>query len=132
MWTATINNKGIDARGAYVLVDFTDGTQVVTERCNPQDLNGFKYWVKGRLATFNCKEDLDATYNNGDPALQVEVAPEPTAAEIAQREWFDNFRKMVEIGKLVGLGVFTGTETPIVNLRNKLKTDFNAAYISFM
>lgn len=132
MWTATIKTKGTVAQGAFVDVDFTNGTTTVTERCIPQDLNGFRHWVKGRLATFNCKDDLDATYVDGDIALKEEVAPTPTPSELATRAWFADFRKMQEVGKLINLGVFIGTEAPIVTLQTRLKTTFKTEYLDLM
>jgi hypothetical protein len=132
MWTATIKEKGTSAQGTYVDVTFTDGVTTVTERCIPSDLVGFKHWVAGRLATFNCKTDLDAKYQVNDEVTLSEPVVQPTADELATQKWFADFRKMQEVDKLVDMGVFTGTEAPIVTLKNRLKTNFKVEYLDLM
>ena len=132
MWTATVKEKGTVAQGTYVDVTFTDGVTTSVERCIPQDLVGFKHWVAGRLATFNCKTDIDAKYSVNDEVTLTEPVVTPTADELATRAWFADFRKMVEVGKLIDLGVFAGTEAPIVTLKNRLKTNFKVEYLDLM
>ena len=131
MWTATIKEKGTEERGTYVDVEFTDGVKTVTERVIPQDIAAFKGWVKGRLGTFNCEQDL-AEFKVGETAVKEEVVVQPTADELATQKWFADFRKMQEVDKLVDMGVFTGTETPIVTLKNRLKTNFKVEYLDLM
>jgi hypothetical protein len=132
MWTATIKEKGTNEQGTFVDVTFTDGVTTKTERCIPQDIVGFKHWVAGRLATFNCKTDLDAKYQINDEVKLAEPVVQPTADELATRAWFADFRKMQEVDKLIDIGVFTGTEAPIVTLKNKLKTNFKVGYLDLM
>lgn len=129
MWTATIKEKGVVEQGAYVDVDFTDGTTVVTERVIPQDLNGFKHWVRARLASRNVQVDIDAKYAVGAEVVVTETLPTPTADEIARDEWFNDFRRMERVQKLVDLGIVLTTNAKVVALRDKLKTNLRVEYI---
>lgn len=129
MWTATVKEKGEVAQGAYVVVDFTDGARTVTEQCIPQDLDGFRHWVRSRLASFNVKTDLDAKYAVGSTVVVTETLPTPTADEIARNEWFNDFRRMERVQKLVDLGIVLATNAKVVALRDRLKTNLRVEYI---
>jgi hypothetical protein len=129
-YTAKIISKTIDNGVPVVTVEFTNGVTVVQESVKPQDLTGFKYWVKSRLATFNADiayqigEDVDVT----DPVV---TPPTPTQAELDEASWRGRLAKMKWVQEnLIDTGVLTGSETQVVNLRNGLKTDFKASYIA--
>lgn len=129
MWTAIIKEKGVAAQGTYVDVSFTDGTSTVVERCYPQDLAGFKYWVNGRLSAMNVSTDIDAKYAVGGQVVVNDPVVTPTAAEIAQAEWFNDFRRLQQVQKLVDLGIILNTNARLVALRDKLKTGLKVEYI---
>jgi len=130
MWTATVKSKELVGGALNVTVDFTDGTRTVTESCVPSDKAGFEFWVKSRLATFNAGEDINTVFQVGAPIVITEPTPVlPTAEEVARNEWFNDYRKLQQIQKLIELSVLTGNETQVVNLRNKVKNNFLPAYI---
>lgn len=73
-----------------------------------------------------------ATIVVGDIDLTgVEDVP-PTAAELAKQEWFRDFGRLERVQQLIDLGVLTGSETAVVNLRNKVKANFKATYVADM
>ena len=127
MWTATVKEKGTEPRGTYVDVEFTDGTTSSVERCIPQDLVGFKSWVKGRLATFNCQADLDATYNVNDPVTFTEQTL--TQDEIDFNTWMRNFGRLQRVQQLIDLGIVPTNNPKVVALRNTLTSTLKAEYI---
>lgn len=130
MWTAKIIEKDLVNGVIKVTVLFTNGNDKVTETCIPQDKNGFLFWVKSRLATFNSSESINTEYSVNSIIDVTEPAPEaPTATELAQQAWFSDYMKLQGVQKLIDLGVLTGNETPVINLRNKVKTRFLPAYI---
>jgi hypothetical protein len=134
MWTAKIQGKNYVNGAIEVHVDFTDGVKVVTESCIPQDKAGFEFWVKSRLDTFNGGEVIDTEYAVDEPVVipTPPTPPEPTAEELASREWHKNFLILQDLKKLVDVGVFTGNETQIVNLRNKVRNDFLPVYLGLI
>jgi hypothetical protein len=130
MWTATIKEKGTSPQGTYVDVNFSDGTTTVTERCIPQDLNGFKYWVKGRLATFNCKDDINATYNIDDKVDVTDTEKQGLSQdEIELGLWRAKFVRLQSVQKLIDLGIVANDNPKVVALRNDLKDTIKADYI---
>jgi type IV secretory pathway VirD2 relaxase len=130
MWTATVKNKEYVNGAIKVTVDYTDGTNTVTESCIPQDKDGFRHWVKSRLATFNGGEEIDTEFAVNDVVtIEEQVVNEPTAEEMAQQAWFSDYFKLQQVQKLIELNVLTGNETPVTNLRNKVKNNFLPAYI---
>lgn len=132
MYTAKITNKEMVDNRLQVTVEFSDGTHTLSETISPQDKDGFKHWVGARLASLETSKELQEEDNlNKEVVVEDPVVP-PTADELATREWFRNFGKMQEVGKLVDLGVFTGNEVAITTLRNKLKNDFKPAYLDLM
>jgi len=132
MWIATVKIKEELVQGIRVTVVFSNGTKTLAETVIPQDETGFRHWVKSRLASLNSIDEIGAKYAVDEAVDVTEQVVTPTADELATRAWFADFRKMVEVGKLISLGVFAGTEAPIVNLRNKLKTNFKVEYLDLM
>ena len=130
MWTAKLIEKDLVNGVIKVTVLFTNGNDQVTETCIPQDKNGFLFWVKSRLATFNSSESINTEYSVNSTIDVTEPAPEaPTATQLTQQAWFSNYMKLQGVQKLIDLGVLKGNETSVVNLRNKVKTGFLPAYI---
>lgn len=131
MWTATVKSKQFINGAISVTVDFSNGTETVTESCIPQDKDGFTHWVKSRLATFNGGEAINSEFAVNTPVEFVEPTPVvPTAEEAARQTWFEDYYKLQQVQKLIDLSVLTGSETPVVNLRNKVKNNFLPAYIN--
>ena len=64
-----------------------------------------------------------------DTTVEAEVPVEKTADELAKEEWDADWAKLLAIQPYIDAGVFTGSETPIVNLRNKVKTGFKPEYL---
>jgi hypothetical protein len=58
------------------------------------------------------------------------TTPVQTQAEIERDEWFQDLGTLRFAQELVSLGVLNGTESPVVNLRNKVKANFKTGYIS--
>jgi len=98
-----------------VTVDFSDGTTTVTETCKPQDKEGFVFWVKSRLATFNGSKEIEAGYAVNDVvdvATPVVTPPVLTQAEKDEAAWFNDYYRWLRIKKdLIDTGVVDITNT---------------------
>lgn len=136
MFTAKIVAKELVGATLRISVEFSDGVTTVMEQCIPQNEDGLKYWVKSRLETFNSTPILDAKYVENttvDVSEPVVVVPEPTAEELARNNWLALYRKWTKVKTtLIDTGILTGTETPLVNMKNKVKADFLPAYLDFI
>lgn len=136
MYTATIKKKTIDNGVLRVEVEFSDGVNSIVESCIPQDLDGLKYWVKSRLATFNGALSIDTTLGVNDTvdvSDPVVTPPTPTAEEIARDAWLANYKKWVRVKTtLIDTGILTGNETKAVQLKTKVQNDFLPAYLDFI
>lgn len=136
MYTAKIINKEQVNGALKVTVEFSDGVTSVHESCIPQDFDGLKFWVKSRLATFNGAKEIDSTFavdDTIDVTDPVVTPPTPTQAEIDRTEWLKDYAKWVRVKTtLIDTGIFTGSETPAVNLKNKVKNGFKADYLNYI
>ena len=136
MYTAKVTNKEFVNGAIKVTVEFTNGTDTITESCIPQDYDGFKFWVKSRLATFNGAKDIDTTFSVNDTVDITEPTPEEpvlTQEEIDRNNWLAKYRQWVKVKTtLIDTGVLTGSETPVQNLKTAVSTGFKAAYVEFI
>ncbi len=136
MYTAKIFDKSFDAGVLRVQVEFTNGKESIFESIVPQDENGLKYWVKGRLAQLNFAGEVETKFPVGstvDVSTPVVTPPTPTPAEIAQEAWLVNYRKWTKIKTtLIDTGVLTGNETKLATLKAKVQSDFIPAYLDII
>ena len=128
MYTAKLigDTKNIELRRRMVNVEFTDGNTTFNRE--------FQFRVDETIETIKrtVKQYLDEL--NTTPAditgsiTDVPVVEEPvkTAKELAKEAWDADWAKLQAIQPYIDAGVFTGTETAIVTLRNKVKTGFKA------
>jgi len=135
MYTATLKEKAQNPSTHlwYVVVEFSNGTDTFVEKIYPQDKQGFEHWLKGKLDSLNNLTELIEEDNVGkviEPT--VDTPPEPTAEEQAKIDWFRDFGRLERVQRLIDLGVLTGDETPVVNLRNAVRTNFKATYLADM
>jgi hypothetical protein len=83
--------------------------------------------VKGWIDTVESAKEVTTDVVLTEPV--VEPTP-PTQAELDRQAWEKDKSTLRQLQDLVDMGVFTGTETPIVNLRNKVKTNFKTEYLA--
>lgn len=132
MWTATVKSKEEKGGIISVTVDFSNGEKTITETCRSAYINDIKAWARSRVNEFTKAKELDtvlAVDDVIDIAEEVVAPVAPTQAEVERSEWMRDYWKLQQVQKLIDLAVLTGNETPIVNLRNKVKTNFKTAYI---
>lgn len=136
MFTAKVVSKDLYNGAPRVFVQFTDGVTTVEESCIPQNLDGFKFWVRSRLETFNTKDALDTEYPINtivgvtDPVIPP---PTPTQGEIDLKEWLNDYQKWIKVKTtLIDTGILTGNETAVAALKTKVQTNFKAAYVQYL
>lgn len=136
MYTAKIKSKEFVNGALKVTVDYSDGVKTVQETCIPQDEDGFKFWVKSRLATFNSAETINATYAEDSVVdvsdKEVEVIA-PTAEVVARNTWLKLYYKWLKVKTtLIDTGILVGDETKVVQLKNKVKEDLLPEYLDYI
>lgn len=136
MFTAKINRKEPRGAAIEIFVDFTNGTDTYTESCIPQNADGFKYWVKSRLETFNSGLALDVELQ---PQAEVDVSdtvvtpPVLTQAEIDRNTWLAKYQKWVRIKQtLVDTGIITAANPKAAAMLNELKSTLQAEYLDYI
>lgn len=135
MYTAKIKSKEIVNGIASVTVTFSDGTTTIDETCKPQDMDGFKYWVKSRLAAFNSVPDIQALQDGSEIDVSDPVVEPPTLtqAQIDERQWFADYAKWLRVkSNLVDTGVVPSSDTQVQALLKKVKDNFKASYLNDM
>lgn len=88
--------------------------------------------AKAQIARLEKADANLASIVVGDIDLALAVDVVPTQAELDKQEWFRDFGRLEQVQRLIDLGVLTGSETAVVNLRNKVKTNFKATYVADM
>lgn len=129
MYTAKIIKKEVIENLLTLTVEFTNGTDIVVEKCKPQDKAGFEHWVKSRITSLNTLDELKTEDNVGKEVLITEPVVKKTEEELAKEVWDINWSKLQAIQPYIQAGVFTGSETAIVNLKNKVKSGFKPEYL---
>lgn len=136
MYTAKIQGKSYNEGVLWVNVEFTNGVDKVVIGMSPQDETALKMWVKEKLSFFNQTKSAIESMADG---VQIDVSePTPETPIVPndvklRREWIDRYNKWVKVkNTLIDTGILTGAETPLVNLKNKVKTDFLPDYINYI
>lgn len=136
MYTAKIFDKSFTSGVLRVQVEFTNGTESLFESCVPQDENGLKFWIKGRLEQLNFASNIDSKYTIGstvDVSTPVVTPIVQTQAEIDQEKWFKQYNKWVKIKTtLIDTGILTGNEPKLVTLKGKVQSDYLPEYLDLL
>jgi hypothetical protein len=130
-WTVTVTQRIEDNKnkGAWII----DVEAVKGERTETRNFHGIisqamltsavKGWIDTMESASGVTDSVDLTEPTPD-----EPTP-PTQAELDKQEWDADKARLVQLDELVRIGVFTGTETQITNLRTKVRNGFKAEYL---
>ena len=132
VWTATIAGKQFDVGSVEVIVDYTDGVQTKRELLKVSDgsLTTLKSMIAARCTALERLDTLNKQVTSGafDPTLPPPPAPDPVA--VSFQAWLDKLNRLRRVQELITLGVLTGNEAAVTNLRDQVRTDFQAGYIN--
>lgn len=130
MYTAKLigDTKNIDLRRRMVNIEFTNGVTTFNKEFQfriDEDVVTIKKSVKSYLDELNfTPQDVGDLTNIPEPVVE-----EKTVAKLAKEAWDADWGKLQAIQPYIEAGVFTGSETAIVNLRNKVKSGFKPEYL---
>ena len=111
---------------------FTDGTEDIEVNTFVSAKDDAKAAIKQNLARLNEQVELVEEVATDTLDLSEPTPPEKTQQELAQDEWVKAWGNLQKIQPLIDAGVLDGTETPVVNLRKKVKDDFRPAYLDLI
>ena len=111
---------------------FTDGTNDVAVSTFVSTKDEAKAAIKQNLARLNEQAELDTEIANDTLDLSKPAVPEKTKAERDQEAWVKDWGNLQKVQPLIDAGVLTGDEAPVINLRNRVKNDFKAAYLDLI
>ena len=134
MYTINITGTDVDkiTQRRTVYVSFIDG-QIVIQKAFSFRLSDTFEDIKKAIRS--AKEELEQGDLQNIPTGVVDItAPvdtpvPPTQSELDKAAWQSEREKLRQLIELVRDGVFSGTETQIVNLKAKVKADFKPAYL---
>ena len=135
MFTAKLTNKEETQQGLRVTVEFSNGTDTLTESVIPQDRAGFDHWVKSRLASLNTLEEMKTEDNVGQVIDVSEPAPVDTRtqAEKDRDAWFKLYYRWVNVkNNLIDPGVVPATHPKAQALLSEVKAGLQADYIDYI
>ena len=129
MYTATLKNRLIEGGKIRWVVEFTNGTDSITDSFNERKYQDLQRTVARRLAELNF---VDTFTIDGviDPTLPPVITP--TQAEIDRNTWLMDWRKLEIANKLVQAGVIQSTLPAYVTFKNKVIADFKVGYINYL
>ena len=131
-WECEVTQKIEDNvnKGAWIIdVSATKGEETMTRNFHgiisqamlTQAVNG---WIDTVESARQVTTEVDLT------TPVVEEPTPPTQAELDRQAWEKDKSTLRQLQDLVDMGVFTGTETQIVNLRTKVKNNFKVEYVA--
>ena len=136
MFTAKLVDKQPEGAAIKFFVEFTDGETTVVETVIPQDEDGFNYWLKSRLDTFNKSKELAAKLEVDAAVEFVEKAAPAeslTDDEKAKRDWFDKVNRLHRIKSyLVDMGITTMEDPEVVALVKDINDTKKPEYMAFV
>ena len=125
MFTAKIIEKVDEGATIAVTVEFTDGVDTYTEVVRPQDLNGFKYFVRQRCESLTTAKELKEADNVGKV---VDTTTQEQTVD-ARTLWIQRDNTYSQVLYAVERGYLTGNESKVVKLKTWLKNNFKPEYI---
>jgi len=129
-WNITAEEPVMGTREASVVVHAVKGEE--TRKNTFKGIvsrDGLISAVKGWIDSIERMKSLEnLALDFAEPV--AETPTEPTADELARQTWEADFARLEKVKRLVDCAVLTGTEAPVVALRNKVKTGFKAEYLN--
>lgn len=135
MYKAKIFSKEKQANGNLeIVVEFSNGTEVLYEKIQPQDRHGFNHWIKSRLTSLNSLPELEAlAVDEIIDGQTSEPTDTRTAPEVTRDEWLSKYYKWVQIKKnLIDTGILTRNEELVKDFLADVKDGFKPDYINFI
>lgn len=134
MYTANIISKDFQPKAGRVevIVGISDGITTVEKPFYlslEETMADLKVKIKAHLDRLESAVVNVNSITEGSVSL-AGVTTDILPSEIAFQDWLTDYRKLKAVQELVTLGVLTGQETAVTNLKTKLANKFLPAYLT--
>lgn len=134
MYTANIISKDFQPKAGRieVIVGISDGTTTVEKPFYlslEETMDDLKVKIKAHLDRLESAVVNVSTIAEGGVNLAgvtTDILPDETAFQ----DWLADYRKLKAVQELVSLGILTGQETAVTNLKTRLSNRFLPAYLT--
>lgn len=129
MITTAITGKSLI--GGVLKVDITYGGDVeaFTETYQVGNAKELEVRVRTRITKLNETLAYANTVAIGDYTLPSNI---PTQAEIDQQQFLQDLSRWRSVKNVIDMGILTGSESQVVALLNKVKSEFKPAYLDIL
>jgi len=115
-----------------ITVEYTDGAIVKVESYSFAGVTAqqLKDFIRSKLSNRDSIKDADfSAFVGKEIDLSQPVTPDPTAEEIAKAAWFDDFRKLERLLRLVNAGLIQSDDSRITALQTSLIAGWLNSYL---
>lgn len=128
-WTANLKSTARIDDQTRLVIEFTDGVKTVEKAYFFSSKQGLKNLVQAELKRIEELNSFTDSLSTGS----VDLTPDtPTQAELDRKEYANDLSTYRHMVSGVNLGLFTGQENQITNLKTKLINAFKTAYIDLL
>ena len=125
-WTAEIVGKQQDVGYVEFAVRYSDGTKSKQELIRANTETDLKYRIADTIERLNASDVVFQTPTGPITATK----PTDTVEDTAFNTWLRKLNRLRRVQELITLGVLTGNEAAVTNLRNDVKDTLQVAYIN--
>lgn len=131
MWTASITSAQRVNADASVSVQYTDGTNVLSETYHVSDPNQLKQTVINKIAQLGAVDSFLASTTTGpvDTSVPVVIPTVPTQAQLNQQVFVADLATLKQMKTAIAQGLKTNTDADYVALVAKLKAEYLPSYL---
>lgn len=135
MWTATLLKFDTDNGRVDIEVEYTDGvdTHIRSYNLNQPTKKSIRDLVRNEANRFEAVKteviDLPVGLSIDITPDPVTPPPGPTAEELAEKAWFDDWHKLNRLVRLANNGLIEMTDTRIVTLQTSLQAGWLNSYL---
>ena|SRR3990167_5958318 len=96
---------------------------------NKPDLESLKSQIKNRVDVLNAQDSFNLPLGTIDT---TPIIVPPTQAEIDQKQFIEDYQLWLKVKHGIDVGVLTGNETAVVNLKAKVQAEFKPSYLNLL
>lgn len=131
-WTASLKQIEKQNGQLHLVVAFNNGTDTVNQDFYIGSITSLKQLCN---STINQLDTLYTFANNTTPG-PIDLTPDPvtppTQAQLDEIQFFQDYARWQKVNGAINMGILTGQETAVVNLKNKVISEFKPAYLADM
>lgn len=132
MWTPNIVSTQRIGNQIKITVGYQKDTGELTSEdyyFSQPELESLKTQIRGCLTRLNAQDAFTLPLGVIDPT----AAPlTQTQADIDQAQFIQDYQLWLKVKHGIDVGVLTGNETQVINLKNKVQSEFKASYLNLL